>query len=426
MRVLVVGGGGREHALVWKLSQSPKIEKICCAPGNAGIAQLAECVNIPADEVGILVGYAKKERFDLTVVGPEIPLSGGIVDRFERAGLRVFGPSQRAAEIEGSKVYAKDLCKRHDIPTADFEIFDSYEAAREYVHSVPPPRVVKADGLAAGKGVFIAQTRGEAVQALDLMMKEQKFGGAGERVVIEECLVGEEASVLAFTDGKTIAPMPSSQDHKRAFDDDEGPNTGGMGAYSPAPVISEELDEIIRERIMLPWLSAMNREDRPYRGVIYFGVMMTEDGPKVLEFNVRFGDPETQPIFMRLKSDLLAPMEAVLDGRLDSVELEWDERPSVCVVLASGGYPGRYPKGLPISGLDAAGEMEDVMVFHAGTAEKGGKIVTNGGRVLGVTALGDDIRGAIDRAYQAVGKITFDGMHYRKDIGARALARGTA
>ncbi len=423
MKVLIVGGGGREHALSWKIAQSPKVTKLFCAPGNAGIAQLAECVDIPAEEVQALLKFALREKVDLTVVGPEAPLVAGIVDRFEAHGLAAFGPSQRAAELEGSKVFAKHIMRKHAIPTARYDVFETVDAAEEHVRKASFPLVIKADGLAAGKGVVVCHRREEALDAIARMMKERVFGDAANKIVIEECLIGEEASILALTDGRTIVPLPSSQDHKRVNDNDKGPNTGGMGAYSPAPVITPEQQARIEREIIIPIVHAMNTEERRYKGVIYAGVMMTDDGPRVLEFNVRFGDPETQPILARLKGDLVPVLKAIAEGNLQDASLEWDPRPAVCVVMASGGYPGRYEKGKVISGLEAAGALDDVVVFHAGTALKDGKVVTAGGRVLGVTARGGDVAAAIRRAYDAAKLIRFDGAHYRTDIGARALNR---
>jgi phosphoribosylamine--glycine ligase len=421
MKVLVVGGGGREHALAWKIAQSPKVEKLYCAPGNAGIAQVAECVSIPAEEVQALLKFAQREKIGLTVVGPEAPLVAGIVDRFEAHGLPVFGPSQRAAELEGSKVFAKHILRKHGIPTGHYDVFETVDAAEQHVRKASFPLVVKADGLAAGKGVAVCQRREEALEAIAKIMKERVFGDAGNRVIIEECLFGEEASILALTDGRTIIPLPSSQDHKRVFDGDQGPNTGGMGAYSPAPVVTEAQFARIEREILIPIVHAMNVEERRYKGVVYAGVMMTDDGPRVLEFNVRFGDPETQPILLRLKGDLVPVLRSIAEGNLQEAPLDWDPRPAVCVVMASGGYPGHYEKGKVIKGLDEAAKVPDAVVFHAGTALKDGKVVTSGGRVLGVTALGDSVRGAIERAYEAVERIRFDGAHYRTDIGARAL-----
>jgi len=425
MKVLIVGGGGREHALAWKIAQSPKVTKLYAAPGNAGIAAVAECVDIPPDEVQALLKFALRESIDLTVVGPEAPLVAGIVDRFEAHGLPIFGPSQRAAELEGSKVFAKHILRKHGIPTAHYDVFDTVDAAEEHIRKAPLPLVVKADGLAAGKGVTVCHRREEALEAIARIMKERVFGDAGNRVVIEQCLFGEEASILALTDGRTIVPLPTSQDHKRVNDNDEGPNTGGMGAYSPAPVVTEEQAARIEREILIPIVHAMNAEERRYKGVIYAGIMMTDDGPRVLEFNVRFGDPETQPILFRLRGDLVPVINSIAHGNLAEAALDWDPRPAVCVVIASGGYPGHYEKGKVIKGLDKAAAMPDVAVFHAGTALKNGKVVTAGGRVVGVTARGDDIQAAIARAYEAVKLIQFPGMHYRTDIGARALRRGT-
>jgi len=427
MKVLVIGGGGREHTLVWKIAQSPKVSKVYCAPGNAGTAELAENVPIAADEVQQLLRFAQRENIDLTVVGPEAPLVAGIVDRFEAHDLLAFGPSQRAAELEGSKVFSKHILRKHGIPSAHYDVFETVDAAEDHIRQATFPLVVKADGLAAGKGVTVCHEPKQAFDAIDKAMRERVFGDAGNRLVIEECLIGEEASILAITDGRTILPLPTSQDHKAVFDNDEGPNTGGMGAYSPAPVITEAQYDRIEREVIIPIVHAMNREDRPYRGVVYAGLMMTDDGPRVLEFNVRLGDPETQPILLRLKSDIVPVLQAVAEGNLQDRKLEWDTRPAVCVVLASGGYPGKYEKGKLITGLDEAAAMDDVMVFHAGTAlrdpsdPRGPGVVTAGGRVLGVTALGDDTQAAIARAYEAVAKIHFDGMQCRTDIGAKAL-----
>ena len=423
MNVLVIGSGGREHTLAWKLSQSPRVSKVFCAPGNAGIASVATCVPIAADRMDELVAFARGEGIGLTVVGPEDPLSKGIVDAFEKEGLRIFGASRRAAEIEASKSFAKYLMNKYRIPTADGETFTSVKKARAYVETRGAPIVVKADGLAAGKGVMVCRTVKEALAALDRIMVEREFGDAGRKVVVESCLTGEEASFLAFTDGKTVLPLPTSQDHKPIYDEDRGPNTGGMGAYSPAPVVDRYLHRRIMNEIMIPTVKAMAAEGRPYKGVLYAGLMIDGDTPRVLEFNGRFGDPEAQPLLMRLKTDLVEIMEAVIDERLDQVRIEIDPRATVCVVMASGGYPGKYAKGHPIEGLDRAARMRDVMVFHAGTALKDGTVVTNGGRVLGVTALGDTIEAAIRKAYRAVGKISWKNVQYRTDIGRKALVR---
>ena len=421
MKVLIVGGGGREHALAWKISQSPKVSKIYAAPGNAGIGGIAECVGLKADDIQGLLAFAKERSIDLTVVGPEGPLSSGIVDQFAQAGLRIFGPSGKAAEIEASKRFAKDLMKKYNIPSAAYEVFTDRAAAETYVRAKGAPIVVKADGLAAGKGVVVAETVEEAVGALDLIMTDKAFGAAGDRVIIEECLTGEEASFMAFTDGKAVVPMASAQDHKRVFDGDKGPNTGGMGAYSPAPVVTKKLERQVMDEIMIPTVRAMEKESRPYRGVLYAGLMIRDGAAKVLEFNARFGDPETQPVLARLETDLIDVIEAILDQKLARIEVKWKPESAVCVVMASGGYPGSYGKGKAITGLDAAAKHDQVIVFHAGTAKKNGAIVTDGGRVLGVTGLGPVIAAAIDNAYAAVRDISFEGAHYRKDIGARAL-----
>lgn len=421
MKVLVVGGGGREHTLAWKIAQSPRVSKVYCTPGNAGTAQLAENVDIPAGEVMALLKFAEREGIALTVVGPEAPLVAGIVDRFEAHGLAVFGPSQRAAELEGSKVFAKHIMRKHAIPTAHYDVFETVDAAEDHIRQADFPLVVKADGLAAGKGVTVCRSRAEAFEAINRAMKEKVFGEAGSRIVIEECLFGEEASILALTDGRTIVPLPTSQDHKPIYDGDRGPNTGGMGAYSPAPLITPEQYQRIEREILIPIVHAMNAEDRRYRGVVYAGLMLTDDGPRVLEFNVRFGDPETQPILFRLNSDIVPVLRAIAAGNLRDADLDWDTRPAVCVVMASGGYPIAYEKGKPITGLHDVAAMEDVMVFHAGTATVDGHVVTAGGRVLGITAKGRDIPAAIERAYEAVARISFEGAHFRTDIGAKAL-----
>ena len=423
MKILVIGGGGREHALVWKIAQSDAGRKIFCAPGNAGIAQLAECVPIGAEDLSSLLAFAEKERIDLTVVGPEAPLTLGIVDLFGARGLRIFGPSRKAAEIEGSKTLSKQIMKKYGIPSADFQVFEDYQEAVRYVREQNTPLVVKADGLAAGKGVMICSNAQEALKALDRIMVQKEFGAAGQRVVVEEFLRGEEASFLVFTDGESILPLPTSQDHKAIFDGDQGPNTGGMGAYSPAPVVTEEVHRKVMETILLPTIRALAAEGRKYRGVLYAGLMIQDGKPKVLEYNARFGDPETQPLLMRMKSDLLPVLEATIDGTLGRQKVDWDTRATVCVVMASGGYPGFYAKGKVISGLEEAAQVPDAFVFHAGTAMREGKIVTNGGRVLGVTAAGRGIQEAITAVYQAVGKISWEGMQYRRDIGRKALNR---
>ncbi|HYB72466.1 MAG TPA: phosphoribosylamine--glycine ligase [Candidatus Sulfotelmatobacter sp.] len=426
MKILVVGGGGREHALAWKLKQSPAVTKLYVAPGNAGIAELAECVDISVSDVRPLADFAERHAIDLTVVGPELPLTMGIVDEFGRRGLRIFGPGREAAALEGSKVFAKRFMKRHGIPTGFHQEFDRPEDARRYIREVGAPIVVKADGLAAGKGAIVCRTVEEALDALALIMEARAFGDAGNQIVVEEFLQGEEASFLAVTDGTTVLPLPSAQDHKAAFDDDRGPNTGGMGAYSPAPVVTEAVHRKVMERIMVPTVKGMAAEGHPYRGVLYAGLMIHNGEPRVLEFNARLGDPEAQPLLVRMASDLVTVLEAAIAGRLHEVEIAWRPEPAVCVVLAAGGYPGPYEKGKPITGLRAAARLKDVAVFHAGTALQQARVVTAGGRVLGVTALGNPLRTAIDRAYRAVRKIHWEGMHFRTDIGRKALERGAA
>ncbi|MBT3513831.1 MAG: phosphoribosylamine--glycine ligase [Nitrospina sp.] len=418
MRVLVIGSGGREHALAWKIAQSPLVNKVYCAPGNAGTANVAENIDIPPDNIDMLRQFATVTGIGLTIVGPEQPLVNGIVDSFEESGLRVFGPSQKAAEIEGSKVFCKDLMKKYGIPSARYESFDSLEKVKLFTQK-DEPVVVKASGLAAGKGVILCSNSEEAKIAIKSIMQDKAFGNAGDQVVVEEFLTGQEVSLLAFTDGKTVLPLDSAQDHKAAFDGDKGPNTGGMGAYSPASVFTEELKQQVIDEIMLPTVRAMAKENRYYRGILYAGLMLTESGPKVLEFNARFGDPETQPIMMRVKSDIVPIFEACIDGTLSTQILEWKQEPTVCVVMAAKGYPGSYQKGKEIRGLNLE-ENQQAVVFHAGTKLTNGKVLTNGGRVLGVTALGSDINQAIEKAYSIVGKIKWDGIHYRKDIGNKA------
>ncbi len=433
MKVLVIGSGGREHTLVWKIAQSPKIDRIYCAPGNAGIAENAECIDIKVEDTEGLCDFAAEERIDLTVVGPEAPLVNGIVDLFESRGLRIFGPRKEAAILEGSKVFSKEMMVKYGAPTSKARIFTDSGEAKSYLHEVGAPIVVKADGLSAGKGSIVCGTIDEAEKAVRAIMEEKIFGESGDRILVEECLFGEEASFIVFTDGKNIVPMVSSQDHKRVFDGDKGLNTGGMGAYSPAPVVTKNLEQRIMDEIIRPIISGMAKEGRPYKGVLYAGIMVTNEGPKVIEFNVRYGDPENQVIMPRLKEDLVDIMEAIIDGKLTRTELDWDERACVCVVLASGGYPGKYEKGKEISGLEEAKKMEDVVVFHAGTKlqkmeertkEEKPTFITNGGRVFGVTAMGKDIKSAIDRVYEVVENIRFDGLHYRKDIGCRAIKGG--
>ena len=423
MKILVVGGGGREHALVWKLAQSPRVDRVYCAPGNAGIAGLAECLPVGAEDIDGLVAAAKEKAIDMVIVGPEAPLTLGLADRMLSEGVRVCGASAKAARIEGSKAFAKDLMKKYKIPTADYEVFEDLEKARKYILEKGGPLVVKADGLAAGKGVLLCQTTEEALEALDQVMKLKAFGAAGDKVVIEELLRGEEASFLVFTDGRTILPLPTSQDHKPIFDGDQGPNTGGMGAYSPAPVVTKELEAEIMEKVMKRAIDGLAAEGCPYKGVLYAGLMIGEKGLNVLEFNARFGDPEAQPLLMRLKSDLVDILEGIIEGRLDEIKPEWDERATVCVVMASGGYPGGYEKGKVINGLEQADAVEDVVVFHAGTGEIDGRIVTAGGRVLGVTAIADDVARAIKQAYKAVELISWQDVQYRSDIGLKALDR---
>ena len=421
-KVLVVGSGGREHALVWKLSKSAGVERIYCAPGNAGIASLAECVDVVAEDVEGLLRFAKTEGIDFTVVGPEAPLCAGIVDRFVEEGLRIFGPTKAAAEIEGNKSFAKELMLRYHIPTAQYRSFTSSRDATTYLEALEHfPVVVKASGLAAGKGVVICDTLEDAVACVKEMIDGGRFGEAGSEVVIEEFLKGEEASILALTDGSTIAVLESSQDHKAAFDGDQGPNTGGMGAYSPAPVVTPRVLQTVESEVLVPFVHGMSREGRPYRGVIYAGLMMTPSGPRVLEFNARFGDPECQALLMRLDCDFLALLEACVDGTLEDADLGWDPRPALCVVLASGGYPGTYESRKPIRGLDTVAEDDDLQVFHAGTTREGDTVFTAGGRVLGVTALGDTLAAARDHAYAAVDEISFERVHARRDIGHRAI-----
>jgi len=425
MKILVIGSGGREHALVWKIAQSKLVEKIFCVPGNGGISQQAECVDIKAENIQELAEFARKEKIDLTVVGPEGPLSLGIVDEFMRQGLLIFGPQKQAARLEASKVFSKELMAKYKVPTADFKIFDNSEDAKEYVEKIGAPCVVKADGLAAGKGVVVAKTVDEAEWAIESMMEERIFGDAGNKVIVEECLEGEEASIIVVTDSKEAIPFASSQDHKRIFDHDQGPNTGGMGAYSPAPVVSPQLLQEIMDKVVYRTIDGLAKEGILYKGILYAGIMVTKNGIKTLEFNVRSGDPETQAILPRLNFDLVEIMLAVAKGNLSKITraggLKWDNRACVCVVCASKGYPGEYEKGNVITGLDEAAKLQDVVVFHAGTKKQADKILTNGGRVLGVTGLGNTIKEAINNTYQAVGRINFEGMHYRRDIGKKGI-----
>lgn len=422
MRVLVVGGGGREHALVWKLAQSPLVDKVFCAPGNPGIAKLAECVNLSVDNIKALAGFASENNIDLTVVGPEKPLAEGIVDYFQERGLAVFGPDREAAQLEGSKSFAKERMRKYGVPTADYAIFDSAEKARDYIIGKGTGLVVKADGLAAGKGVVVAETVTEALGAIDEIMLKRVHGEAGNQVVLEEKLIGEEASLLAFTDGITVIPMVAAQDHKRVGEGDSGPNTGGMGAYAPAPVVTPALLEQIQRTILQPMIDGLRADGIIYRGCLYAGLMITAEGPQVIEFNARFGDPETQVVLPLLASDLAPILKACIEGNLAEVPVEWKPEAAVCVVLAAGGYPGDYRRGDAIEGLMAA-EQKGALVFHAGTALAENRIVTNGGRVLGVTAVDQQLDKAIAKVYPAIGEIQFNGMHYRRDIAHRALNR---
>ncbi|MEN2994821.1 MAG: phosphoribosylamine--glycine ligase [Thermodesulfovibrio sp.] len=418
MKVLVIGSGGREHAIIWKLAQSRVVDKIYCAPGNAGISEIAECVEVENRDFSALVDFVKYEWIDLTVVGPEEPLAKGIVDVFQREGRRIIGPTKLGAQIESSKVFAKEFMKRHRIPTAEYKVFTSYTHAEEYIRLKGTPIVIKADGLAAGKGVFVCQNYDEAFEALKLIMKEKIFGAAGDKVVIEEFLSGKEASYLVFTDGKNIIPMVTSKDHKRLLDNDEGPNTGGMGTFSPNPVITPELEKEILETIINPTIKGLKQEGIVYKGILYAGLMIVNNKPYVLEFNCRFGDPETQVILPRLETDLVDIFMAISEQKLNKVEVKWKSDASLCVILASEGYPGKYKKGVPITGLEMVKNIKDLFVFHAGTKfNEEGKIVTNGGRVLGVTALGKDIKEARQKVYSAIELIKFEGMQYRKDIG---------
>jgi len=417
-----VGGGGREHALAWKISQSPKISKLYCAPGNGGTAGIATNVDIGAEDIDALAGFAHQEKIDLTVVGPEAPLVKGIVNLFDSKGLRVFGPSAKAAELEGSKIFMKEILQSAGVPTAKYEMFRSAESALAYLDTVSDyPVVVKADGLAAGKGVLVAPDKDSAKSFVNDLMSSKMFGESGEKIIIEQCLKGEEASYIVVADGSDFVPLASSQDHKRVGDGDTGPNTGGMGAYSPAPVITPEIDEKIRTKIIRPLLDEMADQGRPFTGFLYAGLMIDGGEPSVLEFNVRFGDPETQPILARYKGDFLELLEAATEGEISRATPEWEEGSSVCVVMASAGYPGTYEKGKVIEGLEQ--DIDGTTVFHAGTAIKDGKVVTNGGRVLGVTAVGADIREAVDRAYKRVETIKWDGAFWRTDIASRALDR---
>jgi len=424
MNVLVVGSGGREHAFVWKLYQSKKVKKIFAAPGNAGMAAHATCVSIQADDIQGLLKFAKDNMIYITIVGPELPLTLGIVDEFQKNNLRIFGPSKAAAQLEGSKIFSKVFMSKYGIPTAPYEIFDNVEDARVYIEKEPRPLVIKADGLAAGKGVYICMGKAESLSALEEIMVKKTFGDAGKRIIVEECLMGQEVSILAFCDGNTVKMMETSQDHKRIFNNDEGPNTGGMGAYSPADLMDDTQMKEIYDHVLVPVLEGMQVDESPFVGILYAGIMLTEKGIKVLEFNVRFGDPEAQVVIPRLKNDLVDVMNACINGNLDQIELFWDERTAVCVVLASEGYPGAYEKGKVITGFNKVEADRSTIVFHAGTSlDDQNKVLTSGGRVIGLTALDKDLKSAIDRCYQQVPHIQFDGMFYRNDIGKKGLQK---
>ncbi len=423
MDVLLIGGGGREHAIAWRLKQSPRLGKLYIAPGNAGTAQCGQNVDIADNDIAALVGFAREKKIGLVVVGPEEPLANGVVDAMEAARIKAFGPTAAAAQLEADKAFAKHLMRSGAISTAEGRVFDRYSDAKAYIASRDEPVVIKAAGLAKGKGVIVCDDPAEGILAAEEIMVDRIFGPAGDTIVVEDKLLGEEVSILAFVDGRNIYVMESSQDHKPVGDGDTGPNTGGMGAYSPAPIVTEDMMTRITREILVPAVDAMNRMGTPYKGVLYAGLMITSGGPRVLEFNVRFGDPETQPILMRLQSDLVEVLLTVCEGRLEEVFLKWDPRPAVCVVMASGGYPGDYEKGKVISGLDEAAELQDVVVFHAGTRQQNGRVVTNGGRVLGVTALGANIAAAKARAYEAADRIRFDGAYCRRDIADKAIRR---
>ena len=423
MNVLLIGSGGREHAIAWKLAQSKNLGKLYIAPGNPGTATCGENIAIGAGETDKLMDFAKQNKISLVVIGPEDLLAEGMVDAFEEAGIKAFGPAAAAAQLEADKAFAKQLMRSAAVSTAEGRVFDDFTEAKAYIASRDEAVVIKAAGLAMGKGVFVCDDPADGILAAEKIMCDKAFGSAGNKLIVEEKLLGQEASILAFVDGRNIYVMESSQDHKPVGDGDTGPNTGGMGAYSPAPVVTDVLMDKITREILVPIVDAMNRSGTPYKGVLYAGVMITAGGPRVLEFNVRFGDPETQPILMRLKSDLLEVFLAVCEGKLDTITLKWDQRPAVCVVMASGGYPGSYEKGKIITGLDEAAKLKDVMVFHAGTASQKGGIVTNGGRVLGVTALGQTIADAKTAAYAAVDKISFDGAYCRRDIADKAIKK---
>jgi len=421
MNILIVGSGGREHVLAWKIKQSSLVENMYCAPGSGGIAELAECVDIGANDIESLLQFAKEKKIDLTVVGPEAPLVDGIVDAFEKKGLKIFGPTRKAAQLEGSKVFAKEFMRDCNIPTANFQKFDNIKQAENFFKQTTFPIVVKADGLAAGKGVIICENLSEAQKAVDDIMVQGIFKEAGRQIVIEERLEGEEVSILAISDGENYCLLDSSQDHKRIFDDDVGPNTGGMGAYSPAPILTEKLRKTIEMRVIEPVIRGMKKSGIPFKGVLYAGLMITSEGPMVLEFNVRFGDPEAQAVLPRMQGDIVELMLASCEGRLKTIKLGWDKRSCVCVVISSGGYPGEYETGKVISGLEEAAKVEDTVIFHAGTKKEDEKFITSGGRVLGVTGFGNGIEKAIEQAYKAVDKIKFERCFFRRDIGAKAF-----
>jgi phosphoribosylamine--glycine ligase len=423
MNVLLIGSGGREHAIAWKLAQSKQLSKLFIAPGNPGTAQCGENISISTNDFDKLLNFSRQNNVELVVIGPEDPLAAGIVDIFEAEGIKAFGPSGKAAQLEADKAFAKQLMRSSSVSTAESRTFDRYSDAKAYIASRDEPVVIKAAGLAKGKGVYVCDDPADGILAAEKIMSDKIFGSAGDKIIVEDKLLGEEASILAFVDGRNIYVMESSQDHKPIGDGDTGPNTGGMGAYSPAPVVTEELMDQITREVLVPVVDGMNRNGTPYKGVLYAGLMITGGGPRVLEFNVRFGDPETQPILMRLKSDLLEVLLAVCDGTLDEITLRWNPQPAVCVVMASGGYPGDYQKGKKITGLEEAGRLDDVQVFHAGTKQQDGDIVTSGGRVLGVTALGKTIGEAKARAYEAVERIKFDDVYYRRDIADKAIKR---
>lgn len=425
MKVLVVGSGGREHALVWKIKASPLVKKVYCAPGNGGISKIAECVDIKDSDIEGLLKFAHEKKIDLTVVGPEVPLTLGIVDLFESEGLKIFGPSKKSARLEASKVFAKEFMYKYGIPTAPFKTFQDSHSAKQFFKTASFPIVIKADGLAAGKGVVIAQNKMEADKAIDQIMNEKIFKDAGNKVVIEDCLLGEEVSILAMSDGENYVVLDSSQDHKRIFDDDLGPNTGGMGAYSPAPIATIKLMDEVEKKVIEPTIAGMKKEGSLFKGILYAGIMVTSSGPKVLEFNVRFGDPETQAILPRLKNDIVELMNASCEGQLNDMDLIWEKKSCVCVVMTSGGYPGTYETGKEITGLEECEKEKDCVVFHAGTKKENEKIVTSGGRVLGVTSLGRDIESAITSAYNMVDKIHFDRCFFRRDIGAKAIKKSS-